>query len=200
MKKLSYLFYASIALVSLFAAIGLISTGPAFAQGQGQGGKPATDVRVINTAANAVPVHVGNNVPVTVTNPAPTPDVGTPVVIRGSIMISNGTFGGSAQVYVVPDGKVLRIDMATFHIDRLSSVGHHELTVSSLYEGVSVDTWIAPDGGSEVAEFGSEKIIHLAEPGSGVNIRINRTPMNNENIPLFGTVVLHGTLYNAPSE
>ncbi len=214
MNKISRIATMCLALASISVFLGLTTAGSTVAQGggPGQSGKPATEVKVINGASESVPVviqgtasvnvgnTIGNPVPVTVTNPNPIEESGTRIVIRDTVMIPNGGFNGSAQVYVVPDGKYLVLEMATFHVERLGKVGDHELTIGSLYEGNTVQTFIAPDGGRDWAEYGSEKIEHLAGAGSGVNVTVSRNPINSEGIPLFATVVLTGRLYNVPSE
>ena len=134
--KLSYLAASAAGLFIIAAGIGLSTSGKAYAQGAGT--RPATDVKVINSTAEAVPVavqgtptvnvgslpavqigslpavQVGNNsanpVPVTVTNNPGATDQGIPVVITGEVNIPTGGVFSSTLAYQVPAGKLLVIE------------------------------------------------------------------------------------------
>jgi hypothetical protein len=128
MKKLSSLAAVCGGLLFASVCVGLMTAPATLAQG-GTSGK---DVRVVNTAAEAVPVNVtqlpavqvgngaGNPVPVNVTNLPAVQSAGTPVQVTGEQM---DTDNGSASrvLYTVPAGKRLVIGFMTIQCSFSSS-------------------------------------------------------------------------------
>jgi hypothetical protein len=169
--KLSYLAASAAGLFIIAAGIGLSTSGKAYAQGAG--GRPATDVKVINTTAETVPVavqgtptvnvgslpavqvsslpavQVGNNtanpVPVTVTNNPVATDQGTPVVITGEVNIPPGNVFSSTPAYHVPSGKLLIIESFDWTVRREST---------AVLSSGSLDTDL--NGQHMFTEFGAE--------------------------------------------
>ena len=133
MNRLAVLSTPSAAIMAITLAFGHFTATPVSAQGQGQGGRPATDVNVINTpsvnVANTPTVNVGNTVPVEIQNAGK-----EKVYIR--LNASSNTNTGSTPLdesYTVPAGKRLVIT-------QISMEGNVPLQDRLIYARLFADT------------------------------------------------------------
>ena len=155
-------------LLAFSICVGLASAERAFAQGVGNN----KDVRVINTAAEPVPV--------TLTNAPVTPAAPQPISISGDVGVPDGSTSGALNLYTVPDGKMLIIEFVSFNCNSEDDSVRHKVTVSATdVDGFGRNFFFMPDGAfdsaSEPAEVGSKQAQIFAGPGTPVSVSVRRT-------------------------
>lgn len=227
MKGLWSLTAICAALLFVSVCVGLMTAGPAIAQG----GPRPSDVRVTNTAAEAIPttitnvpavqvnslpavqvsslpaVQVGNTagspVPVTVTNLPSAGGQPMPVTIRADVPVPGDGFFGQIDAYTVPAGKLFVAEHFTYNVNRFDSTTKHRVQVNYQQGGVSGFLTTAPQGDLSGASFNpliySDQCRFYADPET--TIRATVTKNNNSGSPnstAFTNLTLTGYLVDAP--
>ena len=185
MKKLSSFAALAVVLLLLTLAFGLLSAQPSYAQGN----RPATDVRVVNTPSEAVPVNVASLPAVQVSNLPPVPE---PFHIRVTLAIPGDGFDDTENAYTVPEGKRLRIDYVNF-----ICYNFQDHTVSVRFGSDSTFHFPAERRIND-EEYGSEQTVMYGEPGQSVWVSVSRpTNSGDPNSAAFSYVNLTGVLMDA---
>jgi len=196
MNRLTVLSSTSAAILAMTMAYGHFTATPAAAQGP-QGGRPATDVNVINTpsvnVANTPTVNIGNTVPVQIQSPA-----------RQKVFIqleasSADNFGSTplAERYTVPAGKRLVITQISVegtvpNPDRL--IRARVLTEN--FELHSLDFSDARPTGTHNCYTGTHHFEWVLESGEVVWSQFQRTDTNDAAATTF--TMMTGYLEDVP--
>jgi hypothetical protein len=194
MKNLNNIAAICAALLLGGGASGFTTARPAIAQGN----RPATDVRVINSAADAVPVTVSslpavqvsslpavqvgngveNPVPVSVTNLPAIQTPPEPITLSGVLIVEGGETFASADLSGVPAGETLVLESFNYETSTPDHNQRHLLTVETFHNGLSRFQRFVPEGRfdtDEGFEVGQHIVKIFADPGTLVRIRVARS-------------------------
>jgi hypothetical protein len=204
MKKLATLSAVAGGLLFVSVCVGLMTGGPALAQG----GRPAADVRVVNTAAEAIPVNVNtlpavqvgngnaNPVPVNVTN-LPAVQSPEPFEMRVQVGINGENRFAIVDAYTVPEGKLLVLEYVNFICNSNNEPEpRHDIEIRNPTTLASLH--FLPKRNHDNADYGGEEILHYTAAGETVRVVVTRTfDFDNPNRTDFTYVILSGQLVNA---
>lgn len=194
MKQIGSLAAICAALLFVSLCVGLMTAGPAIAQGGGSN----RDVRVVNTAAESIPtnitnvpavqvnslpavqisslpaVQVGNNsgnpVPVNVTNLPAVQTPPEPKTFLGDFTMFAGISSRTFILMTVPSGKRLVIDFVSFGAEDAPGVSHgFKVRVDqSPQNNLLPECYVNADGRVGGRDSGSEMVIMNAVAGDRV--------------------------------
>jgi len=152
MKQIASLAVICAALLFVSLCVGLMTAGPAIAQG---GGGTNKDVRVINTAAEAIPATI-TNVPTVQISGTPTVNVGTPnvnVLTVPAVQVGNGV-GNPVPVNVTNVSAVQTQALVEQQLVVSAGATHNfPIFDSSAYEKVRVVVRLYSAASVRVTEF-----------------------------------------------
>ena len=195
-KLLSHVAILGLTLLAVSLVVGLTTASLSFAQGNGQGAKPTSDVNVINTPnvnVSSLPdVHVGNDVD----NPVPVAiDAGTPVVYRVDLFLAAGNHSGGSS-FLVPPGKLLVIESVDFVMNH-GGTGNHHLQVGTTFDDQPVgESFYAPTVSGPTFQVGHALAKQYHRSQFSVLVNINRDTLSGSNFT--GRAIIQGRLFDAP--